>query len=113
LFAITNIMIKRKSVLLPKDKRILSNLGENVRLARLRRKLSMEKVAERANVSRSTLWNIEKGAPQVAIGKLIRVLSALNLEKDLQEVAKDDELGRKLQDAKLLTKQRAPRKESE
>jgi transcriptional regulator with XRE-family HTH domain len=85
-------------------------LGENIKLARLRRKLSAEQVSERAGISRSTLWLIEKGMPGVAIGSYIQVLLVLGLEKDFLQIASDDKLGRKLQDAKLLVKQRAPKR---
>ena len=84
--------------------------GENVKLARLRRKLSTEQVSERAGISRSTLWLIEKGTPSVAMGTYLQVLFVLGLEKDFLQIASDDKLGRKLQDAKLLVKERAPKK---
>ncbi|MCB9282701.1 MAG: helix-turn-helix transcriptional regulator [Lewinellaceae bacterium] len=106
-------MATRKTILRPKEKRILSTLGENIKLARLRRRLSAKLVAERANISRSTLWSIENGSPNVAIGKYIQILSVLGLEKDVLAVASDDTLGRKLQDAKLKTPKRAPKKEIE
>lgn len=99
-----------KSVLLPKAQKILMELGVNIKLARLRRKLSSEQVAERANMTRVTLLSIEKGAPTVAMGNYLQVLFALGLEKDLLKVASDDALGRKLADAKLLIKERAPKK---
>jgi transcriptional regulator with XRE-family HTH domain len=99
-----------KLQLLPTAQKILEALGENIRLARLRRKLSTEQVAERANIGRKTLWAIEKGSPGVAIGSYIQVLFVLNLEKDLLKVAGDDVLGRKLQDAGLIVKERAPKK---
>lgn len=79
-------------------------------MARLRRKLSMERVAERANISRPTLLSIEKGMSTVAIGSYAQVLFVLNLEKDLLKVAADDILGRKLQDAALTVKERAPKR---
>ena len=85
-------------------------MGENIKLARLRRKLSTEQVSERANISRPTLLAIEKGSPTVSIGSYLLVLNVLGLEKDLQFVAKDDELGRKLQDANIRTSDRAPRR---
>jgi transcriptional regulator with XRE-family HTH domain len=66
-------------------------------------------VAERAGISRSTLWQIEKGNPSVALGAYFLVLFALNLEQDLLLVAKDDALGRRLQDAGLPARSRAPR----
>ena len=60
-------------------------------------------VAERAGISRSTLWKVENGNPSVAVGIYAAVLHALNnMDKDLLKIAGDDELGRKLQDIKLL-----------
>ena len=102
-------MQTRKVVLFPKASRILAELGENIKLARLRRRLSMEMVAERAGISRATLWQVEKGAASVAMGIYCQVLFVIGLEKDLLKVAVDDELGRKLQDAELLVKKRAPK----
>ena len=99
----------RKSVaVLPQTQAILEQLGEQIKLARLRRHLSAELVAERAGVSRATVWNVEKGNPSVAIGIYAAVLHALNnMDQDLLLVAKDDELGRKLQDLELTTRKRA------
>ncbi len=103
-------MKNNKSKILPSAAKILKEFGENIKLARLRRKLSAEQVAERANISRPTLLSIEKGMPGVAIGSYAQVLFVLNLEKDLLKVAADDTLGRKLQDAELTVKERAPKK---
>ncbi|MFZ0453451.1 MAG: helix-turn-helix transcriptional regulator [Ignavibacteriaceae bacterium] len=91
---------------------ILREFGENIKLARLRRKLSTIQVAERAGISRTTLYEIERGKPNVSMGNYVQVLSVLGLENDLLKVAKDDELGRKLQDAKLVVKERAPKRNS-
>src|ERR1700749_165720 len=102
-------MPEKRMTILPNASKILVELGENIRLARLRRKLSAEQVAERANISRPTLLSIEKGSPTVAIGSYAQVLFGLNLEKDLLKVATDDVLGRKLQDAALSVKERAPK----
>ncbi len=99
-----------KRPLLPSQKRTLATLGENIKFARLRRDLSSEQVAERAGISRSTLIKVEKGDEGVAIGYYFRVLAVLGLDKELLLVAKDDELGRKLQDAKLIVKKRATKK---
>lgn len=96
---------------LPQTEEILSQMGEQIRLARLRRKLSTEIVAERAGITRATLLKVEKGSPSVAMGIYASVLHALNnLDADLLLVAKDDELGRKLQDLDLITKKRAPKR---
>lgn len=103
-------MANKSPKLLPNAKRIMAELGENIKLARLRRKLSSAQVAERAGISRTTLVSIEKGYEGVSIGYYLSVLSVLGLEKDFLLLAKDDKLGRKLQDAKLSTKQRAPKR---
>lgn len=103
-------MSKKKMIILPKTRRILAEMGENIKLARLRRKFSSEQVAERANISRPTLSSIEKGSPTVSIGSYLLVLQVLGLEKDFLLLAKDDELGRKLQDANIITNERAPKR---
>jgi transcriptional regulator with XRE-family HTH domain len=97
-------------MLSPNNNRILSELGENIKLARLRRKLSAQQVSERAGISRPTLSAIEKGKPNVSLGMYIQALFVLGLAEDLLKVASDDELGRKLQDAKLIVKERAPKR---
>ncbi|MDL2322437.1 helix-turn-helix domain-containing protein [Bacteroidales bacterium OttesenSCG-928-A17] len=98
-----------KTVLLPRLTRILEEMGGNIKLARLRRKLTAEQVAERSGISRSTLWQVERGLPSVSLGTYAQVLFVLGLEKDLQSIAKDDILGRKLQDAELTVGKRAPK----
>ncbi len=104
-------MYKKKSpVLLPKTQNILQTVGEQIKLARLRRKLSGEMVADRAGIGRNTLISIEKGKPTVSIGHYLNVLKVLGLQDDFLLIAKDDELGRKLQDARLLPKERAPKR---
>lgn len=102
------MMGNKPNEILPSTMEILATMGEQIKLARLRRNLSVELVAERANISRATLWNIEKGSPSVAMGNYAAVLHALNnMDRDLLLIAKDDELGRKLQDLNLKTKKRA------
>lgn len=107
---IVNVMESRKIILLPKTERILQTLGENIRLARLRRRLTTLQVSERAGISRSTLYAIENGHTGVAMGIYAQVLMILGLEEDLLLVAKDDVFGRKLQDAGLLVKERGRKK---
>lgn len=99
----------RKAVLiLPGTAEILNRMGNQIRLARLRRNLSVELVAERADISRATLWKVEKGDPSVAIGIYAAVLHALNnLDTDLLLVAKDDVMGRTMQDLELSVRKRA------
>lgn len=106
-----NIMKTKRILKLPKAKEVLSSLGENIKLARLRRKLSLEQVGERSQLSRGTLYKIEKGDPTVGLGSYLSVLIVLGLEKDLAKVASDDQLGRKLQDAGLKPTQRAPKRD--
>ena len=100
--------MQRKPVILPKTEKILATMGEQIKLARLRRNLSAALVAERAGISRATLWHVEKGDPSVAMGHYARVLMALGgMDKDLLLIAKDDEVGRRLQDLHITTKKRA------
>lgn len=106
-------MKTKTHMLLPSLQRTLSALGEQIRLARLRRRFSTTLIAERAGMSRNTLRAIERGEPSVAFGAYASVLLSLGLEKDLLLVAKDDVLGRKLQDANLPTRSRAPRVKSQ
>jgi transcriptional regulator with XRE-family HTH domain len=103
-------MTKRKHILLPKERKILTQLGENIKLARLRRKYSTSQVAERANISRPTLSAIENRTATVSIGNYLKVLLVLGLHEDLSIVARDDKLGRKIQDAKLIVRERAPKR---
>ena len=106
-------MSKRSIAVMPGTQEILSQMGEQIKLARLRRQLPADVIAERAGISRATLWSVEKGSPSVALGAYAAVLHALNgMDRDLLLVAKDDEFGRKLQDIGLLTKKRAPKKKS-
>lgn len=102
-------MSREKHVVLPSVRRILAELGENIRLARLRRQFSAAVVAARADISPTTLRAIERGDPRVTFGSYVNVLFSLGLEKDLKLIAADDILGRKLQDLGLPTKARAPR----
>ena len=98
--------------IVPATEEILKTMGEQIKLARLRRGLSVELVSERAGISRASFWNVEKGSPSVAIGIYAAVLHALNnMDKDFLLIAKDDVLGRRMQDLNLPTRKRAPKKE--
>ena len=100
----------RKAVTLyPGTRRLLADMGARIQLARLRRKLGIELVAERAGVSRSSVWAVERGSPAVSIGIYAQVLLAIGLDGDLAHIAADDELGRTLQDLDLPTRRRAPK----
>lgn len=97
--------------ILPETETVLKTMGEQIKLARLRRNLTTELVAERAGISRASLWKVEKGEASVAIGIYAAVLHALNrMDQDLLLVAKDDELGHQLQDLELVTRKRAVRR---
>ncbi len=96
----------------PLTKRLLIELGENIRLARLRRNLSIRSIAERVGVSVNTITSLEKGLAGVSIGVVANVLHALGLAEDIKSLAKDDVFGRKLQDMELLPRKKAPKKKA-
>lgn len=99
--------------IVPATQEILQIMGEQIKLARLRRNLSVTLVSERAGISRATLWKVESGNPAVAIGIYAAVLHALGgMDKDLSLVAKDDEMGRQMQDLNLITRKRATRRKN-
>jgi transcriptional regulator with XRE-family HTH domain len=95
-------MNTKKQSIFPKYNLVLEKMGENIKVARKRRKLTMIQVAERANISRSTLYLIESGNSSVAMGAYFNVLRVLGLQDDFLKLAADDELGRRLQDLELL-----------
>jgi transcriptional regulator with XRE-family HTH domain len=95
-------MSTKRQILFPQHKKILEIFGENVKLARKRRNLTAIQVAERADISRNTLYLIEKGNPGVSIGAVFNVLRVLGLQDDFLKLGADDILGKKLQDIKLL-----------
>ena len=101
-----------KDIILPALARILDGFGARLKAARLRRRYSADMVALRAGIARATLSRIEQGDPGVSFGNYARVMQVLRLEQDVNRLATDDELGRKLQDAGLGTRARAPRRKS-
>ncbi|MCL2161112.1 MAG: helix-turn-helix domain-containing protein [Betaproteobacteria bacterium] len=105
-------MPSKPLLIFPSEKKLLTDFGERLRLARLRRRYTAALVAERAGVSRMTLSRVEQGSPAVTLGVYLRVLSVLNLENDLTILAADDRLGRKLQDLGLPVRQRIRKKEN-
>lgn len=102
-------MSRRKVVIYPSSAKELEALGQRLKDARLRRRFSMETVCARADISRPTLYKVEKGEPSVAMGIYAQVLRVLGLSADLGLIAKADELGRRLQDEALPYRKRAPR----
>jgi len=103
-------MSRQISQIMPSLERLLRQVGENIKLARLRRRLSATQIAERAGMTRPTLRAIERGDPGVTMAAYASVLMTLGLERDLSQIAGNDVLGRKLQDADLPVRARAPRK---
>jgi transcriptional regulator with XRE-family HTH domain len=103
-------MTEKTHALVPRLARLLSGFGNQLKLARLRRKYSSELVAQRAGITRPTLLKIERGDPSVSLGAYVRVMQALRLEGDIAKLAVDDVLGRKLQDAEITPKLRAPKR---
>ncbi|WP_319501923.1 helix-turn-helix transcriptional regulator [uncultured Draconibacterium sp.] len=95
-------MRPKKNIIFPKHLQIMERLGENIKLARKRRKLTTVQVAERADIDRTTLYQIEKGNPKVSMGAYFNVLRVFGLQDDFLKLAADDTLGRKLQDLDLL-----------
>ena len=103
-------MKKRTIAIYPSSAKELAALGQRLKDARLRRRFSMETVCARADISRPTLYKVENGDPSVAMGIYVQVLRVLGLVEDLGMVAKEDELGRRLQDEALPYRKRAPKK---
>lgn len=95
-------MKSKRQILFPRHQKILEQLGENIKLARKRRGLTVVQVSERAGIHRSTLNLIEKGSARVSLGAYFNVFRVLGLQDDFIKLAIDDEFGRKLQDLKLL-----------
>lgn len=97
-------MRSKEYILLPRFQRMLEQTGEQIKLARKRRKLTTVQVAERAGIDRTTLYYIEKGSASVSIGAFIQVLMVLGMAEDILKLASDDPLGRQLQDMSLLNR---------
>lgn len=97
-------MRTKKAIVFPAHMKLLQQMGENIKLARKRRKLTSVQVAERAAINRSTLVEIEKGNPSVSMGAYFNTLRVLGLQNDILKLAADDEYGRKLQDLALIAK---------
>jgi len=96
------IMAGKKQLLFPRYQKLLEKLGENIKLARKRRKLTTVQVAERAGIDRTTLYHIEKGNGSVSLAAYFNTLRVLGLQDDFLKLAADDDFGRKLQDLSLI-----------
>lgn len=99
-------MAQKKHILFPKHRNALEQMGENIKLARKRRKLTTIQVSERAGIDRSTLYQIEKGNGRVSMAAYFNTLRVLGLQNDILKIGADDDYGRKLQDLGLITSNR-------
>ncbi len=95
-------MKQKKIIVFPQNLKILETVGENIKLARRRRKLTTIQIAERANIDRKTLYMIERGSPSVSIGAYFNVLRTLGLQNDFLKLAADDKVGKTLIELELL-----------
>jgi transcriptional regulator with XRE-family HTH domain len=102
--------MKRKVVLLPRVERILKAVGVNIKLARLRRQLKAELIAERAGISRTTLQAIESGSGTVNFGAYAQVLYILGFGDDLLKLADDEILAARFREIGLLAMKKRARK---
>jgi len=104
-------MARADTPLFPQTQRRAQALGERLRLARLRRRMSLDELGSRVGVTRGTLSRLERGELSTSVGVLASVLAVLGLEEDLDLLAKDDELGQRLQDVRLRRPRRSPKRE--
>ena len=103
-------MAQKKIIIMPDTQEILIQMGEQIKIARVRRGISAELVAERASVSRATVWAVEKGSPSVCMGAYAAVLHAINgMDSDLLQIAKDELLENTLREVGAPLRRRAPK----
>lgn len=102
-------MPSKSQPILPSEQKVLIDLGARIKLARLRRGISAQMLAERSSVSRMTLHRAEKGNFAITMGTYFRIMAALQLQDDFNLLAKDDELGRRLQDRELVQRRKRSR----
>lgn len=94
-------------------KRALKKLGQDLRDARKRRRITMKLAAERAAISRATLTKIEMGDDGVSLGAYAKILFVLGMIERLVELADPtfDILGMGLETDNLPKRIRISRKE--
>ena len=104
--------MSRKNIVLTLDTRKrLAKMGVQIKNARLRRNISVEEIATKSGVSETTYYAIEKGQDTVSIGAYAAVLSVLELDKDIELIAIDEEGKKKFRENTLFRRERATRKE--
>ena len=93
-------------------RRALKKLGDDIRSARLRRRIPTTIMAARAFVTRTTLLKVERGDPGVSIGTYATVLFILGLITRVAELAdvRSDEVGLQLEEERLPQRIRQSRK---
>lgn len=101
-------MSRKARPLFPQTRRRAEALGERLRLARMRRRMSLTEMAARVDASRDTISRLERGELRTSLAVLARVLGVLGLEEDLDRIAADDELGRRIQDVRQPRPRRPP-----
>ena len=99
-------------ILKASGKEMLVNMGKQIRLARLRRGIQVDEIADKAGISRVTVWAVEKGMDSVAIGNYAAILSALEVSEDFNLIAREDAAGHEAMDARLLMNVRIAGKET-
>jgi transcriptional regulator with XRE-family HTH domain len=95
------VMSRPHRMLFPSTQRKATALGERLRDARLRRRMTETELSNRAQVSRPTIRRLEAGDLTVSFAILASVLEILSLEEDLDCIAERDILGHKLADSQL------------
>ena len=117
IFANANIMkfcyMGKRIILTPSIRRILQQMGEQIKLARLRRNIPASLIAERSGLGQTTIWQIEKGSPSVSMGAYAKALHAIEgMDKELLRICREDEQGRMIQDSSLVRRRASKRKMS-
>lgn len=103
-------MPKKNIVLASSTEKKLEKMGAQIKKARLRRNISVEVITNQAGISETTFYAIEKGASTVSIGAYAAVLAVLELDKDLELIALDEEGKKQFREQNLQRRERATRR---
>ena len=96
--------------LAPSTVKILEKMGIQIKRARLRRNISVEMIIEQTGISETTYYSIEKGVATVSIGAYAAVLNVLELDKDIELIALDEEGKKRFWEQNLKRRERASRR---